>query len=271
MCEKINKVRSGGSGTQLISMWLFFAITDWLFYFFVGQLLAQLSVWRSAGTSFRGQHEDSGYIIPHSWVQWSPVSWHNFTDRGPQAKKLRIWSRRWEGCIYLASLSLESQLISDLYHSGAHLRDVLLHGVGLSHTSLSKPTSDYLSALVDTAMVLGIRDTSLSRCLLVTLLCPFFLSHFSCWFCSSSICIVQLHASSQLPYKWMLGSGEVQQETWEGPQGPQEATWYYSGAEGQPRRVRKIIFTNHLTSCYCQTQPLVLWSWFIFFIKFFNL
>lgn len=56
-----------------------------------------------------------------------------------------------------------------LLHSGAHLRDVLLHGVGLSHTSTSKPTSDYLSALVDTAMVLGIRDTSLSRYLLVTL------------------------------------------------------------------------------------------------------
>uniref|UniRef100_A0A3Q3WLI6 Uncharacterized protein n=1 Tax=Mola mola TaxID=94237 RepID=A0A3Q3WLI6_MOLML len=44
---------------------------------------------------------------------------------------------------------------------GAHLRDVLLQGVGLSHTSLSKPTSDYVSALVDVAMVLGVRDTSL--------------------------------------------------------------------------------------------------------------
>lgn len=60
------------------------------------------------------------------------------------------------------------------HHTGAHLRDVLLQGVGLSHTSLSKPTSDYLSALVDTAMVLGIRDTSLSRYLLVSLLCSIF-------------------------------------------------------------------------------------------------
>ncbi|XP_075887788.1 HAUS augmin-like complex subunit 1 [Nelusetta ayraudi] len=54
------------------------------------------------------------------------------------------------------------QKTSEYEAEGAHLRDVLLQGVGLSHTSLSKPTSDYLSALVDTAMVLGIRDTSLS-------------------------------------------------------------------------------------------------------------
>lgn len=50
-----------------------------------------------------------------------------------------------------------------LLHEGAHLRDVLLQGAGLSSTGLSKPASDYLSALVDTAMVLGVRDTSLSR------------------------------------------------------------------------------------------------------------
>ncbi|XP_060910955.1 HAUS augmin-like complex subunit 1 [Labrus mixtus] len=43
----------------------------------------------------------------------------------------------------------------------AHVRDVLLQGVGLSCGSLSKSTSDYVSALVDTAMVLGVRDTSL--------------------------------------------------------------------------------------------------------------
>lgn len=46
---------------------------------------------------------------------------------------------------------------------GAHLQDVLLQGVGLSHASLSKPAADYLSALVDNAMVLGVRDTSLGR------------------------------------------------------------------------------------------------------------
>ncbi len=46
---------------------------------------------------------------------------------------------------------------------GAHLRDVLLQGVGLSCASLSKPAADYVSALVDTAVVLGVRDTSLGR------------------------------------------------------------------------------------------------------------
>lgn len=56
-----------------------------------------------------------------------------------------------------------SPLLTCFSHPGAHLRDVLLQGVGLSHTSLSKSTSDYLSALVDNAVVLGIRDTSLGR------------------------------------------------------------------------------------------------------------
>lgn len=50
-----------------------------------------------------------------------------------------------------------------LLHEGAHLRDVLLQGVDLSYTGLPKPASDYISALVDTAMVLGVRDTSLGR------------------------------------------------------------------------------------------------------------
>ncbi|XP_034539558.1 HAUS augmin-like complex subunit 1 [Notolabrus celidotus] len=42
-----------------------------------------------------------------------------------------------------------------------HVRDVLLQGVGLSCGSLSKSASDYVSSLVDTAMVLGVKDTSL--------------------------------------------------------------------------------------------------------------
>lgn len=63
---------------------------------------------------------------------------------------------------------------------GAHLQDVLLQGVGLSCASLSKPATDYLSALVDNAMVLGVRDTSLGRCAVVALFKPFFLSLFCC-------------------------------------------------------------------------------------------
>ncbi|XP_037604537.1 HAUS augmin-like complex subunit 1 [Sebastes umbrosus] len=53
------------------------------------------------------------------------------------------------------------QKAAEYQAEGAHLRDVLLQGVGLSCSSLSKPAADYLSALVDTAMVLGVRDTSL--------------------------------------------------------------------------------------------------------------
>ncbi|XP_059207570.1 HAUS augmin-like complex subunit 1 [Centropristis striata] len=53
------------------------------------------------------------------------------------------------------------QKASEYQAEGAHLRDVLLEGVGLSSSSLSKPASDYVSTLVDTAMVLGVRDTSL--------------------------------------------------------------------------------------------------------------
>ncbi|XP_029375726.1 HAUS augmin-like complex subunit 1 [Echeneis naucrates] len=53
------------------------------------------------------------------------------------------------------------QKASEYQADGAHLQDVLLQGVGLSNASLSKPAADYLSALVDNAMVLGVRDTSL--------------------------------------------------------------------------------------------------------------
>ncbi|XP_022065428.1 HAUS augmin-like complex subunit 1 [Acanthochromis polyacanthus] len=53
------------------------------------------------------------------------------------------------------------QKASEYQADGAHLQDVLLQGVGLSAASLSKPAADYLSALVDNAMVLGVRDSSL--------------------------------------------------------------------------------------------------------------
>ncbi|XP_069001679.1 HAUS augmin-like complex subunit 1 [Embiotoca jacksoni] len=53
------------------------------------------------------------------------------------------------------------QKAAEYQAEGAHLQDVLLQSVGLSYASLSKPTADYLSALVDNAMVLGVRDTSL--------------------------------------------------------------------------------------------------------------
>ncbi|KAI4814091.1 hypothetical protein KUCAC02_003298 [Chaenocephalus aceratus] len=46
------------------------------------------------------------------------------------------------------------QKASEYQAEGAHIRDVLLQGVGLSCSSVSKPASDYLSALVDNAMVL---------------------------------------------------------------------------------------------------------------------
>ncbi|KAM9846406.1 HAUS augmin-like complex subunit 1 [Aulostomus maculatus] len=53
------------------------------------------------------------------------------------------------------------QKTSEYRAEGSHLQDVLLQGVGLSSASLSKPAGDYVSALVDNAMVLGVRDTSL--------------------------------------------------------------------------------------------------------------
>ncbi|CAL8277459.1 HAUS augmin-like complex subunit 1 [Gadus morhua] len=61
-----------------------------------------------------------------------------------------------------------SLLIDDFKQKGSeydadsiHLQEVLLQGVGLSCGGLSKPAGDYMSALVDNAMVLGVRDTSL--------------------------------------------------------------------------------------------------------------
>ncbi|XP_028322968.1 HAUS augmin-like complex subunit 1 isoform X1 [Gouania willdenowi] len=53
------------------------------------------------------------------------------------------------------------QKAAEYQAEGSHLQDVLLHGVGLSCASLSKAATDYLSALVDTGMVLGVRDSSL--------------------------------------------------------------------------------------------------------------
>lgn len=49
----------------------------------------------------------------------------------------------------------------------SHLQDVLLQATGLSSAGLSKPAADYLSALVDNAMVLGVKDTSLARFVVV--------------------------------------------------------------------------------------------------------
>uniref|UniRef100_A0A3P8ZCQ8 HAUS augmin-like complex, subunit 1 n=1 Tax=Esox lucius TaxID=8010 RepID=A0A3P8ZCQ8_ESOLU len=54
------------------------------------------------------------------------------------------------------------QKASEYQADGVHLQDVVLQAVGLSTGSLSKPSSDYLTALVENAMVLGTRDTSLS-------------------------------------------------------------------------------------------------------------
>ncbi|XP_062333468.1 HAUS augmin-like complex subunit 1 [Osmerus eperlanus] len=53
------------------------------------------------------------------------------------------------------------QKASEYQADATHLQDVVLQGVGLSAGSLSKPSSDYLSVLVSSAMVLGIKDTSL--------------------------------------------------------------------------------------------------------------
>ncbi|XP_054907648.1 HAUS augmin-like complex subunit 1 isoform X3 [Poeciliopsis prolifica] len=54
------------------------------------------------------------------------------------------------------------QKTSEYQADAAHLEDVLLHGVGLSGASLSEPTANYVSALVDNAMVLRVKDTSLT-------------------------------------------------------------------------------------------------------------
>ncbi|KAK5611650.1 hypothetical protein CRENBAI_013255 [Crenichthys baileyi] len=54
------------------------------------------------------------------------------------------------------------QKASEYQADAAHLQDVLLQGVGLSGASLSKPAADCVSALVDNATLLRVRDTSLS-------------------------------------------------------------------------------------------------------------
>ncbi|KAM9788470.1 HAUS augmin-like complex subunit 1 [Neosynchiropus ocellatus] len=53
-----------------------------------------------------------------------------------------------------------TQKTAEYRAEGAHLQDVLLHGAGLSCGSLSEPASDYVTALVDGAMVLAVRDSS---------------------------------------------------------------------------------------------------------------
>uniref|UniRef100_A0A8C6SSP6 HAUS augmin-like complex, subunit 1 n=1 Tax=Neogobius melanostomus TaxID=47308 RepID=A0A8C6SSP6_9GOBI len=56
-----------------------------------------------------------------------------------------------------------NQTAAEYQADGAHYQDVLLQGVGLSCASLTPTCTDYFSALVDNAMALGIRDTSLGN------------------------------------------------------------------------------------------------------------
>lgn len=53
------------------------------------------------------------------------------------------------------------QKASEYEADGAHYQEVVLQGAGLSCASLSKTCADYLSALVDNAIILATRDTSL--------------------------------------------------------------------------------------------------------------
>lgn len=87
---------------------------------------------------------------------------------------------------------------------GAHLRDVLLQGVGLSCASLSKPAADYLSALVDTAMVLGVRDTSLGRYPVVALLK--FYVYFMCVFSTVVSLIKDMRVTIERFHSWIFMS-----------------------------------------------------------------
>lgn len=54
------------------------------------------------------------------------------------------------------------QKATEYQSDGCHLQEVLLQGIGLSSGSLAKPASEYLNALEACAMVLKVRDTSLS-------------------------------------------------------------------------------------------------------------
>lgn len=94
----------------------------------------------------------------------------------------------------------------------AHLQEVLLQGVGLSSATLSKLATDYVSALVDNAMVLGVRDTSLGRYTTVVLLSVFYLIY--CLNCQviflylfincvtkHGFVVLQFHASGQQPHQ----------------------------------------------------------------------
>ncbi|XP_061658381.1 HAUS augmin-like complex subunit 1 [Syngnathoides biaculeatus] len=51
---------------------------------------------------------------------------------------------------------------SEYQADGAHLQEVLLQSLGVSYASLPESCVDYLASLVDSAMVLATRDTSLS-------------------------------------------------------------------------------------------------------------
>lgn len=56
-----------------------------------------------------------------------------------------------------------NQKAAEYQTDAAHYQDVLLQGVGLSCASLSPDCTNYLSALVDNAMALAIRDTTLGN------------------------------------------------------------------------------------------------------------
>lgn len=69
MCEKINKVMFSA-----VSL-LLYKLSDLVFVYHPvacrssGEQLAQHSVWRSAGATLRGQHEDGGHTVPAGAVQ----------------------------------------------------------------------------------------------------------------------------------------------------------------------------------------------------------
>ncbi|XP_061566005.1 HAUS augmin-like complex subunit 1 [Cololabis saira] len=54
------------------------------------------------------------------------------------------------------------QKTAEYLAQASHLQDVLLQAVDVSCSSVSRPTADYVSGLVDVAMVMSVRDTSLS-------------------------------------------------------------------------------------------------------------
>lgn len=60
-----------------------------------GEQLAQHSVWRSAGATVWGQHQDGGHTVPAGPVQWSPVQWHSSLHWGHQTENIRVSGWGW--------------------------------------------------------------------------------------------------------------------------------------------------------------------------------